>query len=185
MTELEKNRESTSPILFAGISEKYLQAAKILWKSEFENQNRVNWDLALIFHPLSQLLGVALETSLKGLIACRSEVPPKTHSISKLFQKLGDHDLEKRIEAQLQNLSVPKEIQEANNSMDIQELTEAYRRHHIHVDLLDRVYDRPFMSRYPILGGHSLPDAIALIAIADTVLSKLNVEKRRWQPKTN
>ena len=180
MTKFLDERESMSPHLFAQISEKYLQAAKIIWEAEFANRHRFYWDKLLILRPLSQLVGVSLETSLKGLIACRGIDNSKTHSISKLFEILDDPNLEAEISALLQNVELPEELVEVNEHLEADELAKLYRTLGIHVDLLDRVYDRPYVSRYPYLGSHAAPDIEALMIVIQALQLRLREEKKTW-----
>ena len=65
---MSEANKSNSPILFSGISETYLKAFQIIWSNEFKDKHHFYWDKALIFHPITQLLGLALETSMKGLL---------------------------------------------------------------------------------------------------------------------
>ncbi|MGC9418552.1 MAG: hypothetical protein ACP5EN_06210 [Rhodovulum sp.] len=70
-------RESDSPILFLGISTSYSHAFRLLWQAEFQDKHPFHWDKYLIFHPLANMLGIALETGLKGLLVCRQRDFPE------------------------------------------------------------------------------------------------------------
>jgi hypothetical protein len=178
-------RESSSPILFAGIANSYFNAFDIIWLSNFEQVHPFHWDKSLIFHPISNLLGVCIETSIKGLLVCRGLNCPRTHNIEKLLNLLGDNELELTIAKDLSGLSIPEEVRDANSDKDRPTLEAMYRRHHYHIHMLNRVYDRPFASRYPVLGGHCLPDLFALRIIADRLSKELHLEMRHWHPSKN
>ncbi|SLN47538.1 hypothetical protein ROA7450_02355 [Roseovarius albus] len=182
MKNPDKDFESISPILFCDISKQYLLAAQIIWNSEFSGKNPFFWNKPMILRPLSQLLGVAIEASLKGLISSRGDKPPKTHCISKLFQDLADTKLEAAINLKLRGMVLPEEVAINNPNLDNEELKKLYRQLKTHIELLDLVYSRPFVSRYPILGVHSMPDVPALIIIAEEFQNRLDIEKSNWVP---
>jgi len=178
----EAYQESESPILFARISDSYSRAIHILWTAEFADKHPFHWDKSLIFHPLSHLLGVGLEAAIKGLLACRGVKVPRTHNLEKLLSTLNDNNVEERFSNCLQDLSVPQELFESNKDKPREEIEAMYRRHHIHVHLLNRLYDRPYATRYPVLGGHALPDSIAIQRITQTAQQVLSDEIRNWRP---
>jgi HEPN domain-containing protein len=153
-----------------------------LWKSEFQEKNPFHWDRSLIFHPVSNLLGVAFETCVKGLLICRGETAPHTHDLEKLLSRLSDRELEARLDESLHNLRVPQELLDLNDSKERSDITAMYRRHALHVHLLTKLYHRPYASRYPVLGGHSLPDVDAVRRITTVAQQVLEKEVRRWTP---
>jgi len=175
-------RVSDSPILFGQISNSYLHAFRMIWKQGFDGLNEFQWDKSLIFHPVSQLLGVALETSLKGLLVCRQGKAPWGHDLEKLLGKLDDSDLSNRFDDALEELPLSQAFKEANPTAEIVELERVYRQHGLHVHLLNLVYAPPFASRYPILGGHCLPDPSAFDRIIEVALNALAQEERAWKP---
>ncbi len=183
MVKKSKPRDSDSPILFAGISESYLKAFQVLWKNEFETKNAFYWDKSLIFHPVSQLLGVALETSIKGLLVLRNGKANWIHDIEELFGSLDDPILCGKIEQKLQSITVPSIYYDIKKDKDRADVEATHRRHGFHIQLLNRVYDRPFASRYPVLGGHSLPDPVAIEVIIQVLLNELKDETRDWRPQ--
>jgi hypothetical protein len=176
-------QESDSPILFSEISRSYLLAFDLLWIAEFEGKHPFHWDKSLIFRPISQLLGVALETGVKGLLVCRGTAAPKKHDLEDLLDRLSDPNLEQSMNDGLQSILVPKELYDFNPDKPRDEIDAMYRRHHLHVQLLNNLYDRPFASKYPMLGGFTLPDPIAIRLIVLTIQNALDAEKRRWRPR--
>ena len=175
------NRESTSPILFLGISKTYLQAFEIIWEARFANTHRFRWDLATLLHPVSHLLGVSLETALKGLLSCRSGNVPRTHNLMDLLRKVSDSDILSSLDTELVELPVPPDLFEVNPEASPAEIEGFYRRHHFHFDMLNAVYDRPYATRYPVLGGPALPDAIALHRLIRVLQERLSLDASRWR----
>ena len=175
---------SDSPVLFAHISENYIKAASAILKSELEGKHPFHWDMGLIFHPLSNLFGVAIETSIKGLLVCRDRSVPKSHNLKKLYSLLDDASLTSALISDLQSVPVPRAIMDANPKRSVAELEAFYRQPHFHIEMLNRVYDRPFATRYPVLGGHSLPDPTALHLVSTRIWRVLSVESRTWRLET-
>lgn len=173
-----------SPILFQQISDAYAEAFDVIWNAEFKDKNRFHWNKNLIFHPISQTLGVALETSIKGLLICRTGKAKKTHDLEKLFRNLNDAELEKEIAESLSKITAPEAYFLLNSEKSKQEVSDFYRSAEIQIQLLNRVYDRPFASRYPVLGGHSLPDPEAVRVICAVICNVLRDECRNWVRNT-
>ena len=174
MSPVSGCEEIRDPLHYAHISHSYLKAAAIVWDNQFLGKPNEAWDMKLIVHPMSQLLGLALETSVKGMIVANGKNPSHTHDLVKLFKTLQDRKLERKIAEDIQGLELPPEIREANPTATETELVGMYRRHHIHIAALNSVYDRPFISRYPSKEGFMKPDLEALFSIATTVQSELN-----------
>ncbi len=179
---MTQDRTSDSPLLFLGISQAYLHAFQVIWKEEFASQNRFNWDVALLFHPVSHLLGVSVETALKGLISCYGKQIPRTHDLEKLLKEVTGEDLLQRLDLALFELPVPEDILEANPKQTKGEIEGFYRAHYFHFEMLNRLYNRPYATRYPVLGGHVLPDALAVGKMAAVLLDRLAVASRNWRP---
>ncbi len=178
----DKNRDSDSPILFRGISEAYLEAFRIIWRTEFALKHRFYWDKSQIMHPISQLLGVSIETSVKGLLSCAGQNVPRTHDLVKLVAQGVDGEQKDRIDRSLVNLEVPPALIEANPGATLEDIQSFYFRHSFHIEMLNNVYDRPFAARYPVLGGHTLPDPVALERVAKLLVDDLRERSRNWRP---
>lgn len=182
---MKDGRDSNSPILFLGISKAYLQAFEAIWNAKFSEVSRSEWDLALLFHPVSHLLGVSLETAMKGLLSCRGmhDLKKLKHDLNKIFALASDPALVADIDACLVDLVVPEEIFDANPDIPRIEVEALYRNHRFHMDMINRIYDHPYATRYPVLGGHSLPDPIALKRITLALQARLLPASRQWRPR--
>ncbi len=174
-------KESNSPILFKEIARSYTQGANILFESEFAGVHRFNWDFGLLFHPLSQLYGVAIETAFKGILVCRGKSFKRSHDLEALHNQLEDQNLEDDLKYDLSGIEVPNDIRDSNPNTPIDELEEFYRSPGFHVHLLNLVYNKPYATRYPVIGGHSLPDPFALKAISHRLVLVLHDECRDWK----
>lgn len=76
---------SDSPYLFRDISESYLKAYDIIWAAELEMPGSLGQNTGLALRPMCQLLGQALELSMKGLRACRGIEIPHIHNLDRPF----------------------------------------------------------------------------------------------------
>jgi hypothetical protein len=174
--------KSDSPILYLGISKSYLRAFEILWESEFADRHPFNWDKSLIFHPISHILGLTLETAMKGLLVCRSAKSSHSHDLEDLLRHLDDPKLETSLDESLHGLVVPQDLLDANEHTSPLEIEAMYRRHHIHFHLLNQIYKKPYATRYPVIGGIALPDPVALAKMSLVVQEALGGESRSWRP---
>ena len=176
-------RKSDSPVLFASISESYLKAFDPIWMAGFSHKDPFCWDTSLILHPISQLLGIALETAVKGLLACREPDPPRIHDLEQLLNKIDDKELLECFAASMADLIGPEAIYEANPNIDRANVDAKYRSHWLHVKSLNLVYNKPYATRYPDLGGRSTPNPLAARKIIVIVQERLKKEKRNWTPR--
>lgn len=128
-----------------------------------------------MLHPVSNILGVAIETALKGMLSSHKQSIPFKHDLEFLLEEVAKHDsgLEAILTSCLGGIQVAYGIIAANPDKPSEEVCAMYRRHHIHFLSLNRMYDRPFAARYPVARGHILPDAIALGRIAGTLQDRL------------
>ena len=177
-------RQSDSPILFESISDSYLRAFTVIWDNAFAPLHPFHHDFSLPLHSVSHLLGVAIETSIKGLLVCRDKEVPKTHNLEKLMGLLGDSLIEAKIASKLCTLEVPQKLLDANPDKSRVELESQYRQHKFHVFTINLLYDRPFATRYPVLDNHSVPNSTALREIAQVLQSQLRIEMRNWSRNT-
>lgn len=176
MKAVSRNHHPDSPALFLGISIAYLEASQIIWQAEFSGKAPLQWNIALLFHPLSSLFGIAIETAMKGLLSCRGHDTPRSHDLVDLLERIQTADLRCTINKSIENLCVPDDLIELNRSFDRSDVESAYRGIDFHIDILNKLYDRPFAARYPVLGGHSLPDPMALRPIAQILQRQLQDE---------
>lgn len=163
------------PIQFANISFSYLEAFETIWHSKFETTPRYNWKSGLFFYPTLHLLGVSFETALKGLLICKAGKAKQTHDLEKLHYELLDEELRKILDGAVANISVPPEFVSLNSDKP-DEFIAAYRRHDIHVAMLNKNHNQPFATRYPTNNGMTMPDLIALKEILKCLLNQLNSE---------
>ncbi|MGC9418553.1 MAG: hypothetical protein ACP5EN_06215 [Rhodovulum sp.] len=106
----------------------------------------------------------------------------RTHDLETLLSSLDDSSLEGRFSQALSGLEVPHELLEMNPGKPRQNIEEMYHRHHIHLRQLNLVYARPYASRYPMIGGHMLPNPLAIGKITEIVQDTLREEARNWRP---
>jgi hypothetical protein len=168
------------PNLFLMISRSYAKAAKAVWELHFQSQPPDSWDWSLLLHPISQLLGIALETALKGLLICRKGGAPATHDLESLVGALSDGLFESELSLSLHNLEIPQIFIDLNPNSPKPEMEAVYRRHHIHVATLNLLYDHPFASRYPVDNGKAGLngfDPIAAYLLTSFVQELLHQEK--------
>jgi hypothetical protein len=128
-------------------------------------------------------LGVSLETAIKGLIACRGAHVPRKHDLTALLAGISDAELTSSLDASLQGLEVPEELFDANPDSSRSEIVGFYRRHRFHFEMINAVYASPYATRYPVLGGHVLPDALALSRLARVLQQRVDLELPAWRPK--
>lgn len=173
--------KSDSPILYLGISKSYLRAFDILWGSEFADRHPFHWDKSLVFHPISHILGLALETAMKGLLVCRGAKSGHSHDLEELLRLIDDPALEVSLTRCLDSLVVPQELLDANQTSR-SEIEAMYRQHPIHFHLLNQIYNKPYATRYPVIGGIALPDPVAMAALIRVIQETLSSEARSWRP---
>jgi hypothetical protein len=183
MTSVGKGKVvKDDPYLFLMISRSYAKAAKAVWDLHFQSQPQASWDWSLLLHPISQLLGVSFETALKGLLICRKGEAPASHNLKDLVDKLSGDGFEDQLSQSLGSLDIPQVFIDLNPKASQQELEEVYRRHHLHVETLNMLYDRPYASRYPVDDGRAGLngfDPIAAYLLATFVQGLLDQEKPR------
>ena len=175
---MSDQENSDNPTHFLEISKSYYAAFDIIWDAEFSTKHWFYWDKDLILGPISQLLGVALETACKGLLVCAGEKSPKTHDLDKLFSKLDDDTLKVGLDDVLRAVTVPRSLIESNKGKPLCEVTRIYRTPSFHIHALNRVYDRPFVSRYPVLDVHSCPYPDALRRLLPVIHERLDSLRR-------
>ena len=174
-----KSNEIYSEALhYAHISYSNFEAAYAIWRNLETDGDDSRKKTVVVVHPLSQLLGLALEICLKGLLVARGNKPPHVHDLEKLFGSLNDTHLEQQISQSLRCLKLPEDLLVTNGHTDPVELEAMYRRHHIHIASLNSVYNATFISRYPSAKSFMMPNVEALIKIIKTTQSALNDETR-------
>lgn len=171
--------ESRSPVLFLQISQQYLSAFDIIWAAAFEGLHPLQWNMPLLLGPVSSLLGASLETATKSVLSGRLEVFPKTHNVSKLKAKLSKPDNNHLADA-LADYDLPTSVTEANPEIEPRRLQDLFRNPDYHFARLDAFYDRPFASRYPVLGAHSCPDPIALRLLVSAMHMIAKADRKTW-----
>jgi hypothetical protein len=176
---VNKKVVNDDPRLFLMISRSYSSAAKSVWDTNFGSKARADWDWSLLIHPLSQLLGIAFETALKGLLIFRNGHSPATHNLKDLMLALSDNELEDQLTGALSTVDVQQIMLDTNPGASRDELEALYRRHHLHIETLNLLYDRPFASRYPVDNGKdgvNLFDPVAAYLMITVVQGRLSQE---------
>lgn len=179
---LSMSSEPNDPIWFFKISRSYYRAFELLWRTEFESRGAEEWDEGVLVYPVGFLLGHTIEMSLKGLILVSGGPAPKGsdgHDLEGLFSRVAIADVVPPMEAALQSIGVPAWFMHANPSVSASEATDLFRRHHLHIALLNRNYSSPYSVRYPNENGFLPFEPVALHAIANVLLSQLERELGR------
>jgi len=172
----------SNPILFYQISKDYLRAFDIIWQAEFADKHWFYWDKFLIISPVAHLMGVSLETAIKGRLACCGPFPT-VHDLVELLNLLQDESLENECKEAFLALDRAQIIfNMADPNPDPDALEKAYRSHLYHVRTLNALYGKPYATRYPVIGVHSSPNLQAIREIILILHRKLETESRRWCP---
>ena len=171
-------QRNDSPILYLQISRDYSRAFQIIWDAEFAGKNEFYHDRPLILGPISNLLGVALENAMRGLQACRKIIVKTNHDLGNVVSTFDDKLLYDALDQSIQDLVVPDDLLEANPTMAKVEVETICRTYTWHISALNCVYNAPFVSRYPVLGGHSTPNPMAIDAITKVFQAHLDSECR-------
>jgi hypothetical protein len=176
--------EMTNDMHFAWISWYYLRAYQLIAQQNDTSQIESDFEIGLLLHPISQVLGLALETSIKGLQSCRTGRYSRGHNLISLYQELNDNQLSETINNKLEGIQVPKDFLDANTEkLGESNTLRGYRSDWLQIRLLNGVYDAPYISRYPPEEAFSLPNPLAIEIIVTTILSTLNSEIRSREPK--
>jgi hypothetical protein len=155
---------------YLSISVAYRKSFRVLWKNAFESKPRSEWDDWVLVGPLAFLIGHSLEMVLKGLILCiPGRSAPKTHDLEKLLTEFNKTELPPILDGVLENITAPKWFQVANPNSTDQEAAAMFSRHHVHFFLINKLYNRPFPSRYPTSDGVVPFEPAALDAIAGSL----------------